>query len=85
MTENEENIEKVRNLVTNHVGMSINQISIETNLSKSSGESRIARPRLRSQQRNRRLLFMFQQEVQKSELVLNLKDEVEKEEARQHE
>ena len=39
VTENEENIEKVRNLVTNHVGMSINQISIETNLSKSSGES----------------------------------------------
>ena len=29
--ENEENIEKVRNLVTNHVGMSINQMSFEAN------------------------------------------------------
>ena len=36
VTESEENIEKVRNLITNHIGMSINQMTIETNLSKSS-------------------------------------------------
>ena len=36
VTENEENIEKVRQLITRNAGMSLNQISIETNLPKTS-------------------------------------------------
>ena len=36
VTEDEENVEKVRDLISRNVGMSLNQISIELNLSKSS-------------------------------------------------
>ena len=35
VTEDEENVERVRNLVTTHLGMSLNQMSLELNLPKS--------------------------------------------------